>query len=214
MKKMTRHSVLALAAAMILTACTGGSKPFEELGSYLDEFAEATVKTMKELNNASGLKDAEERMAESLKPYMERGKKVMKNLDGTEIETTATEETGITVEKGFTVTSHEDGDNNYLTLEAKVAVDEEAQPEDVIAIGYDGETPVLYFAGNRYYYNNSLEINKEEGTLSFKLSASPTDGKLLAIVEKIVLTTDKALADSLKEDQSKREKELWEALFQ
>lgn len=213
MKKTTTFSAWTLAAALMLTACSNG-KPFEELASVTEEAGNEMIKVMKELENASGLKEAQERMNEAMKPYEEKGKKIRKSLDGTEIETVATEETGLTLEKGFTISAKEDGEDTSIKLEAKVKIGEDAQPSDVSAIGYDGDTPVLFFAGRQYYSNSPLNIDKEEGTLSFNLNAAPSDVKQLAAVDKIVLTADRALADSMARERSEREKAMWKSIFE
>lgn len=196
---------MAFAAALMLTACQG--KPFKKLADVSGEAAEAAFKVMQSLDDNLGYKEAQEKIDEATESYAKKMKKVMKDLDGTKIETMATEETGLTVKKDFTVSVEEDNYENKITLIAKVEIGEDAPTRDVVAIGYDGDTPVLILA-SRYYSYDNISINKEEGTVSFELLLKAPSTKQLGSVDRIVLTADKELVNRLQEEQYEREKEM------
>lgn len=209
MKKLTRHSLMAFAAALMLTACQG--KPFQKLANFTEEATEATFEVMKSLDDDLGYREAQEKIAEATKSYAEKAKKIHKDLDGTEIETVATEETGLTIKKDFTVSLEEDDYETKLMLYAKAEIGEDAPTNHVSAIGYDGDTPVLILA-SEYYSDNDISINKEDGTVSFQLKTDASNAKQLGTVDKIVLTVDNELANKLYEEQRERKKEMWRDL--
>lgn len=200
---------MAFAAALMLTACQG--KPFKKLANFTEEATEATFEVMKSLDDDLGYREAQEKIAEATKSYAEKAKKIHKDLDGTEIETVATEETGLTIKKDFTVSLEEDDYETKLMLYAKAEIGEDAPTGDVSAIGYDGDTPVMILA-SRYYSDNSINFNKEDGTVSFQLKTDASNAKQLGTVDKIVLTVDNELANKLYEEQREREKEMWRDL--
>ena len=209
MKKLTQHSLMAFAAALMLTACQG--KPFKKLADVSGEAAEAAFKVMQSLDDNLGYKEAQEKIDEATESYAKKMKKVMKDLDGTKIETMATEETGLTIKKDFTVSLEEDDYETKLMLYAKAEIGEDAPTNHVSAIGYDGDTPVLILA-SEYYSDNDISINKEDGTVSFQLKIDASNAKQLGAVDKIVLTVDNELTNKLYEEQREREKEMWRDL--
>ena len=234
MKTIARHCALLACAALMLTACTGkesgdgilgSGKPFEELAPVMEENGIALQKAMREvLNDPSiqSMKELNAKLDEKTKSCKEPYEKALKSLDGVMAETEAAEGTGLTIEKGFTMSAIEEDSHTNLELKASVKLGENVKPGDISAFGYEGDTPVLLLArssdsgeSGSIAQNTSgqLSWNKEEGTVSFKLPADPTLADKLACVDKIVLSADKDLAAQMRKEQEKRSEELLQSIL-
>ena len=201
-------------AVLMMTACTGG-KPFDKLASALEESQKVTAKAFKELKNEKNEEAFVTKLKEMTESSISQLQKVAKSLDGVKVETEATEDAGLTIEKGFSVSTTEEDENGNveLVLKANVNIGEDANLSNVYAFGYDGDTPVILLAGKKgnefISFNSTSEINfdREEGTVSFKLPAIPANAEMLARTQKIVLSADKELADQMKKEQEERAKD-------
>lgn len=220
-------------AALMLTACTGketggilgGGKPFEELASVMEETGNALEKGMREVLNdpsVQSMKELNARLDEKTKSCKAPFEKALKSLDGVMVETEVAEGTGLTIEKGFTMSAIEEDNHVNLELKASVKAGEDVKPGDISAFGYEGDTPVILFArssdsgdSGSIAQNTSgkLSWNKEEGTVSFVLPSDPTLADNLAGVDKIVLSTDKELATQMRREQEKRSEELLHSIL-
>lgn len=199
MKKNVRHCVMAFAAALTLTGCQ--KKPFGELASVWGEAIEMLQEMdqkYKEKDDSESYWEFNERLHEELQEreeaLAEKRKKVYEKLDGTEIKTEATEETGLVIKDGFTVCVEEDDEQSTIMLKAKVENCQDDMLDGVAVVGYDGDTPVLLFAGRRNA-RYGIEFDEEEGVISFQLGMC--DAEVLGRVDKIVLTTDLEMASRL-----------------
>ena len=220
MKTIARHCTLLACAVLMMTACTGG-KPFDKLASAMEDSEKAAAKAFKELANEKDQETFVAKLKEMTESSSKQLQKAMKSLDGTKIETEAAEDAGLTIEKGFSVSTTEEDENGNveLVLKANVNIGEDANLSNVYAFGYDGDTPVILLAGKKgnefISFNSTSEINfdREEGTVSFKLPAIPANAEQLARTQKIVLSADKELADQMKADQEERAKNLLKNLL-
>ena len=215
MKTIARQCTLLACAVLMMTACTGG-KPFDKLASALEESEKATAKAFKELKNEKNEETFVAKLKEITESSSKQLQKAMKSLDGAKIETEATEDAGLTVEKGFTVSTTEEDENGNvkLVLKANVKIGEDTKLSNVYAFGYEGDTPVLLLAGNTgndfisFHSTSEINFDEEEGTVYFNLPAIPANAEQLALVQKIVLSADKELATQMKKEQEERAKNL------
>ena len=201
MKTSMKQALVAIGMAFLLSSCSD-NKPFGKYASVKQEASEKYTKicetevqgeseTFLEYNERFN-----EKVDKEMAPYKEKLQKICKSLDGVEIKTEATEETGFTIEKGFTISIDEDEDDvdEKIKLKAKVKNCEYEKLINVAAIGYDGNTPILFLAGCKQA-RHSLRFDEEEGTVSFQLGVCMPQS--LGRIDKIVLTTDLDLAYSL-----------------
>lgn len=194
-----KQTFVAIGMALLLASCSD-NKPFKEYASIKQEASDKYAK----ICESEVRRDSEsfwefnerfnEKVEKEMEPYKQKLQKIYESLDGVEIKTEATEETGFTIEKGFTIDIDDDDDDKQIELKAKVKGYEYEKFINTAAIGYDGDTPVLFLAGckkARY----SLHFDEEEGTISFHLGVCSPEA--LGRIDKIVLTTDLDLAYSL-----------------
>lgn len=198
MKHTKKFSMLLVCAAFMLSACQ--DKPFAKLASIMDE----THELIYEFDNNHSTRDEDpnelhETLNKMLTPYFEKIRKEYHKLEGKKIDTEITDDTGLTIIDPFTATIIDDNKELDLELVAKVKPSETSNFYGIRAIGYEGDTPVIYLSGYGYDVNKVSE-EEWEVKVNFMMMSNP---KLIGRIDKIVLTADKELIRKMENDENR-----------
>lgn len=190
--------MLLVCAAFMLSACQ--DKPFAKLASIMDE----THELMYEFDNNHSTRDEDpnelhETLNKMLTPYLEKIRKEYHKLEGKKIDTEITDDTGLTIIEPFTATIIDNNKELALKFVAKVKPSETSNFYGIRAIGYEGDTPVIYLSGYGYDVN---KVSEEEWDVKvrFMMFINP---KLIGRIDKIVLTTDSELIRKMENDENR-----------
>ena len=196
MKQTRKFSVLLTCAAFMLSACQ--DKPFAKLASIMDE----THELMYEFDNNHSTRDEDpnellETFNKMLTPYLEKIRKEYNKLEGKKIDTEITDDTGLTIIEPFTATIIDNNKELALKFVAKVKPSETSNSYGIRAIGYEGDTPVIYLSE---YDVNKVSEEEWEVKVNFMMMSNP---KLIGRIDKIVLTADKELIRKMENDENR-----------
>lgn len=210
MRTIARLSLPVIVLAL-LTAC--GNRPFSELASAQQEaldFAMAQLNKLKDMDVYSDeAKDVKENMDDKLETLLEKQNEAAQACIGTEVDTEATGDTGVTVDGNFQVTDVTEGSDPTLTLKSSAEVADASIVSKLAFIGYDGSEPLLPLSSYAFY-------DSETNTLQFSFQCNSDDpefAKRLGRITKIVITADRELYQKQKNQQRERKEELMRRYF-
>ena len=173
---------------MLIAACSGNGKPFSKLASVQEDM----------FNEAKNTQWPPER------PSEEKYEEALQALVGTQVDVEATPETGITFEEKLKVNSVDDYTfEKTIYLWAKANNAHICDTWDMVAIGYDGNTPACAFNAALKF-----EPNGEPDIMQVAINPDPHAFDFLKRVDKIVITTNKETYWQLNKEQDAHEKEI------
>lgn len=203
----------AVAALFTLTACT--NSPFGKFASKQQECFDIAIEMMEKLNNmelySKEALEFKNNMDEKMETLREEVNEAAKASIGTEVDTEATTETGITLDGNFRIADVISESDPKFILKVKAKVADPIHLRNVYVFGYDGNTPLLSFG-----FCPDYDLDGEKNILLFALNCGSDDPdfpKLLGRVTKIILSTDEALYDQLKQEMRERKMDFMKKHF-
>ena len=205
---------LTVVVALMLTACT--NKPFSKFASKqqegFDTVMEMTEKLKKMDVYSEEASEFNKKMNEKMEALLEEMNEAAKASIGTDVDTETTSETGITLDGNFRIADVVPGSDPTFLLKVKAKVADATNLRNVYVFGYEGNTPLLPLGSCPNY-----ELDGEKDILLFPLHCDSDDPELpkrLGRITRIVLSTDEALYDQLKQEWQMRKDEMKEKFFQ